>query len=497
MNKNDFIKAVRRDGGKFRADNIVIATDTGELHGKGVIEVMSGRFRLHVTLSAGSRPLELQMGIKVRRDFWLIQGMIEDQIGFSFRSLPSNSSHNYHFGQQDRSTLEFSANRIELTPMGFDCMTSRQMHELQQQANQQAGSLETTSSNVDLASEAAPPPNVLVTFHAILPGFKLIDRNAGTETKSNNAFLGESTRSTSDTFHGEMQGWKYGLIEKDGDLHVYLTSEPDRESLGDEHDERLLHAFLQALAFTHAQHAWPFSVEHRRDSKLVADHIQLNENVADSPHAPFTECLAFNNAVKKLTWKFGDALELAYIFSSSDSKLAREVENLLYIFREASAKGIPKRITLLCLCSLLESLVRVIYEEQIAPNKAAANDGFQRVKKETCEELIKKDQPAYKRLAGILSNAEPLNIRMRFDAVIEHLGLKPEQKWPELYGLWSKLRNPISHRMANGSESEESIIEETVAESRIAGAINCMILKLMKYSGYVLLSAYEDKYGQI
>jgi hypothetical protein len=381
--------------------------------------------------------------------------------------------------------------------MGFDCMTSRQLYELQQQANRQAGVLETTSSAVALAENASPPANVLVTFHAILPGFKLIERNAGTETKSNNAFLGESTRSTSDTFHGEMQGWKYGLIERDGDLHVYLTSKQDRESLGAEHDDRLLQAFLQALAFTHAQHAWPFSVEHRRDSKLVTDRIQLNEDVADSPHAPFTERLAFNNAVKKLTWKFEDALELAYIFFSSDSKLARESENLLYIFREATAKGIPKRITLLSLCSLLESLVRLIYEEQIASQKAIETDSFQRVKKEICEELIKKNQPPYKRLAGILSNAEPVNIRMRFDAVIEHLGLKPEQKWPELFGLWSKLRNPISHRMANGSESEGSIIEETVAESRIAGAINCMILKLMKYSGYVQLSAYEEKYGQI
>jgi hypothetical protein len=36
-----------------------------------------------------------------------------------------------------------------------------------------------------------------------------------------------------------------------------------------------------------------------------------------------------------------------------------------------------------------------------------------------------------------------------------------------------------------------------LAESRIAGAINCMILKLMNYSGYARLSVYEDKYAQI
>jgi hypothetical protein len=497
MKKKDFLNAVRRQGEKFRADNIVITTDSGELHGNGIIEVGKGAFEIHVTLAESTRRPELPQGIKVRRDFWLIQGMIEEEIGFSVRSLPSNSSFNYNFGQPERSTLEFSANRMELTPTGFDCMTSRQIYEIQQQAKQQAGIVEAASSAVAAPVCTAPPANVLVTFRAVLPDFKLIERNAGTETKSNNDFLGESSRSTSDTFHGEMLGWTYGLIERDGDLHVYLTSKPERKSLGKDHDGRLLHAFLQALAFTHAQHAWPFSFEHRRNGKLVTDRIQLNEDVADSPHAPFTERLAFNNLTKDLTWKFGDVLELAYAFFSSDSKLARESENLLYIFREATANGIPKRITLLSLCSLLESIVRVIYEEEIAPKKAVETAEFQKAKKETCEELNKKNQPTYQRLAAILNNADPVNTRMRFDAVIEYLGLKPQDRWQELHGLWSKFRNPISHRMSKDNESEESYKEESLAESRIAGAINCMILKLMNYSGYVRLSAFEDKYGQI
>jgi hypothetical protein len=207
--------------------------------------------------------------------------------------------------------------------------------------------------------------------------------------------------------------------------------------------------------------------------------------------------LAFNNLTKNLSWKFGEVLELAYAFFSSDSRLARESENTLFIFREATAQGIPKRISLLSLCSLLESLVRVIYEEEIASKRAVETAEFLKVKKETCEELNKKNQPAYRRLSTILTNADPVNIRMRFDAVIEHLGLKPLDKWHELHGLWSKFRNPISHRMSKDNQSEESIKEESLAESRIAGAINCMILKLMNYSGYVRLSAFEDKYGQI
>lgn len=98
---------------------------------------------------------------------------------------------------------------------------------------------------------------------------------------------------------------------------------------------------------------------------------------------------------------------------------------------------------------------------------------------------------------AILKPAEPVNNRMRYDGVIEHLGLKPQAYWQELYGLWSKFRNPMSHRMAKEDKAEDSVRGELIAESRIAGAINCMILKLMKYSGYVRLSVYEDKFGQI
>jgi hypothetical protein len=440
----------------------------------------------------------------MQRDFWLVQGVIEDEIDFSVRSLPSNRSRNATFGQPEKSTLEFSTNRIELTPPAFDGLTIKELYELQRQiipktqADQTAKEAPPTASeecNVPVANPEAQ--SVKVTFHAVLPDFKLIERNGGTETTKKNIFLGESSHSSLDTFHGEMSGWEYGLVERDGDLHVHLLSKPEHQSLGEDNDWRLFHAFLNALAFTHAQHAWPFSVEHRRDGKLLTDRIQLNEDVADSPHAPFNEALAFNNLTKNLSWKFGDVLEKAFAFFSSDSKLARESENLLFIFREATARGIPKRISLLSLCSLLESLVRAIYEEEIAPKKAAETAEFQKVKKEACDEFSKRGQPAYQRLSAILANADPVNIRMRFDAVFEHLGLKPQEKWQELHGLWSKFRNPISHRMSKANESEESYKEDLLAESRIAGAINCMILKLMNYSGYVRLSVFEDKYAQI
>jgi hypothetical protein len=491
MNREKFLQAVRRGGEKFRVDSIVIASDKGELRGKGVLSISAGAFAIQVNLDEESPLVGLPYGAHVRRDFWMIQGKIEDKIAFSTRGLPTGLARNQDFGQKPRSILEFSENRLELMPAGFDCLTSQEIFRMQQQVNGQ------TAADEALSHNSAAPRNIKVTFRAVLPDFKLIEHNAGTETINKNPFLGESSQSSLDTFHGEMNGWEYGLVERDGDLHVYLVSKPEHQSLGEDHDWQLFNAFMNTLAFAHAQHAWPFSVEYRRDGKLLTDRIQLNAEVADSPHAPFNRALAFNNATKNLSWKFADAIEKGVTFFNNDMQLAHEVENLLYIFREATAKGIPKRIALLSLCSLLESLVRAVYEEEVAPKRAAQNSEFQKIKKEICEELTRRNQPGYDRLSAILANAEPLNARMRFEAVIEHLDLKPREKWQELFELWQKFRNPMSHRMSKSNKSDDLANEELFAESRIAGAINCMILKLMKYSGYVNFSVFEDVYAQI
>ncbi len=77
------------------------------------------------------------------------------------------------------------------------------------------------------------------------------------------------------------------------------------------------------------------------------------------------------------------------------------------------------------------------------------------------------------------------------------LDLKPRDRWQDLYTQWRKFRNPMSHRMSKDNKTEGSVADDMIAESRIAGAINCMILKLMNYTGFVRLSAFEDKYGKI
>jgi hypothetical protein len=501
MKKQDFLNAVRQGGASFRVDNILINTGSGKVSGKGTLRISSGRFSLDVTLDDLNNVPETPTGIIDRGRFWKVRGLIEDEIEFGLEGMPSGRRENY--GHHPWKVLPLSSCFIDLVPTGWDALTNAERktwHEGAIKARLPAGADNAPSS----ASRDSPPPmeddhaSVDVRFDATLREFQLIAFNGGTTLTAKNDFLGESPAGSKlDTFHGEFQGWRFALIQNEKDLDVYFWAQPEYKSTGEEDDQRLFRAFLDAVAFTHGQHALPFLTEYRRDGKLVLDRVHLTSDVARTPHAPFAERLHWNAHTGRLKWGLSEPLEKAYRFFRSRSKLSGEVTHLLYLFREASASGVPKRITLLSLCGLLESLIRVIYEEEITLGKANEAAEFQRVKKEICDELIKKNQAVYQRLAAIVINVDPVNIRMRFDAVVEHLGLKPQAKWQELYCLWSKFRNPVSHRMSKADEPDGSLKDDLVAESRIAGAINCMILKLMSYSGYVRLSAYEDEYGQI
>ena len=66
MNRQEFLVAIRRDGGQFRADKVVVATGQEELTGNGVVRVANGVFRIEVTLDYTTKAPDLPMGIHGR-----------------------------------------------------------------------------------------------------------------------------------------------------------------------------------------------------------------------------------------------------------------------------------------------------------------------------------------------------------------------------------------------------------------------------------------------
>ncbi len=477
MKKAEILKAMRQNGSRFRMDDITIETGSTTFAGKGFLETDRESFRLTVLLAdSGTIPPSIT-GYISSANFWVIKGLIEDEIYVKLCAAPSGTSHNHRFGREKRLSLEFWSSHLEVTPSGLDGLSNRERRELQ------TGKPEVVS--------AQPVP---IYFLAILPKFKLIEHNGGTCTETKNDYLGESNSSSSDTFLGQLRDWNYGLIERDGDLHVHFDSKEDYRLTGDE-DSVSFNAFLSALAFAHGKHAWPVSLQHWRDGKLILHRIHLRGEVARTPHAPFTETLAFGNAIGRYKWSFSDVLEKGHSFFVDRTRLSEECLNLQFLLREASAAGVPQRISLLTLCSLLESLIRAIYEEKVSPDEVNEVQSFLTAKAELLKDLRQQNRP--KRLITILENAEPVNTRLRFEIVLNKLGLTAKPFWQDLYRLWSGFRNPLSHRMSSKSDSENDLKEATLAESQLAGAINLIVLKLMGYSGPVRLSAFEDKYTQI
>ncbi len=501
MKKEAFIKAVRNSGEKFRVDQIQINTGRSQVSGKGTVRVADRQFVLEVTLDDPENVPSSPAWFVCASEFWEVRGTIEEEIEFTAKGRPSSSSR--HFGVKTFSTLTFSFGTLDLTPSGFDTLTYAERDAVVRgiQGDGMVAEEKGDPSGNLLAAEGAPATNTraAVCVLAVLPDFKLVAINGGTLTIERNDFLGEQQAQAGDTFHGQMSDWRFGLIQTGADLHVHLRSTPRYASQSEADDERLIQAFLSGLAFTHGQHAWPRYLEHRREGKVVRNRVTLNAKVARTPHAPFTEAMMFGASDGSGLRQFQQALERSYIFFSQASAIQREVAQVLFVLREASSPGIPQDIALLAVCSLFESLVHAIYADRVAPGAESDGTGFADAKERACtllkESTLASEAPAQvERICGIVRGAQSLHFRGEFEAVIQALGISAVERWRGVYDLWREFRNAVSHRISKTDDSEESLKETLQAESRIAGAVNCLILRLMGYSGTVKSSSYEDQY---
>ena len=85
--------------------------------------------------------------------------------------------------------------------------------------------------------------------------------------------------------------------------------------------------------------------------------------------------------------------------------------------------------------------------------------------------------------------------REKFQAVVDELGLKWSTDWEDLYKFWDKWRNPIIHR-ASRSTTERDFATFKI-QSRIAGAIYLLVLRVMGYKGIAIKSVFEDVFTNL
>jgi hypothetical protein len=84
-----------------------------------------------------------------------------------------------------------------------------------------------------------------------------------------------------------------------------------------------------------------------------------------------------------------------------------------------------------------------------------------------------------------------------FQAVTNHFNLQWENDMEQIYFIWTNLRNPLAHGHERSNQSEDERKQLLLDESRIAGVINLLLLKLFGYSGKMSISVFEDKYRQV
>jgi hypothetical protein len=238
-----------------------------------------------------------------------------------------------------------------------------------------------------------------------------------------------------------------------------------------------------------------------RAGQKITDRITSAAKLTKTFHAPFTDRLAFNAQTGSLKWDFQDAIRKAATFFEKDSIFSKEVSIILFLFREAD-EGVHSEITTITLCALFENLVRLLFRELNLKEKVDNEDLklFEEAKAEIAGQInrqIAEKGEGYRRLYNVVQSAQLFSMEQMCQAVANHFGLKWQDDMENIFKTWKRARNPLLHEKARAEMSEDEQKASVINESRIAGAINILLLKLFGYSGQMRHSTFEDGYREI
>jgi hypothetical protein len=424
MNRQEFIRDVRAGADNFRVDQVGITFPDHAVRGSGTLKLSPEGFSLELRLADGVSVPSWRGGVLTRKDFGSAEGFIEHDLRFEIKNMPP---YRRHLQSNGASTLTYHVDAVELAPSGSDTQTYDEIREiLRRLESPEEGEAAQMRASSD-ADEAS-----CVTFSGLLRGFKLIARNGGTTIEERNDFLGTTTTSLSDTQHGDLSDeWEYGLIERGEDVEFHLRLKEASKSRSSEADLAVLRAFLEAVAFIHGQHAWPFTLEFRRDGRLITDRVRQPKIPKRSPHQPFNERIWFNSRVGNIRWNFGTTLQKAYAFFRREDELSAEVKKLLFLCREAAAGDTHRTISNIALCSLLDSAVNLVFEQKVEKQLTERLEAFNFARSKLLHVIAEHiataahaAKEAWSRFESIVRNSDFYAAREKFRAVGEHLGLR-------------------------------------------------------------------------
>ena len=116
---------------------------------------------------------------------------------------------------------------------------------------------------------------------------------------------------------------------------------------------------------------------------------------------------------------------------------------------------------------------------------------------EQMRQPITSKRDAYRRLCNCVSSVQLFSTKEKFQAVVNYFGLQWEGDMETAFRTWSRARHPLVHGERLTDQTEDELKDLMLAESRIAGALNFLLLKLFGYSGQMSASAFEEKYRKV
>ena len=418
---NEVAEKAKSPGTSFPASGTVYPKGGGAFVGEGTIQRTDDDFVLHLTFAVGAEAPEAAGGTYSLNDFWRFEGVIGANLPVIIEHLAPCGTRHWDNGITSQ---EYDTHTLLLLPVGLGKVPLRTLvkvlERLEFEVEANGGSL---PKKLDFEvpdppiveprqeSEKASPYANGTWIHALVPNFPLIHKNGGTKFNEKNDFLGESSRSTADTFSGSFDGVEYGLVKRGEDLNAYLfLPAATSETVPVETHEKFLTAFLTGLAFATGQHCWPYRVIVRQNGKQLLDKLHAVRKLDRTTLGPFSERIGFNAAVGNIEWSFSDFLGKATRFFNATTALSEAAAKALWLLRAAGAKRIPGEITLSSLCVLLESLSGLMFTELNLESKDQAAS-FEQAKKETKDWLEKHpriSESGFTRLRNLVTSASLL-----------------------------------------------------------------------------------------
>lgn len=499
MDRDEFLQHVVK-GSRLRVDQVKITTPIGTIEGNGILECKNAKFNFLINISDRDKLPPLPVGIVPAESFWKMEGTIERNLRFAIPSLPPSFSHHQNNSQ---TSISLDSSSIELDPCGLDGLTYKEIAALldemgkpdalpEKEALAEASSFTLTHTDTTCQIE----------FRGILRNFEVLSRNGGTEKIETNDFLGQSSSSRLDTCYGSIEPkLEYALIQREDNIEFFLRSREGYYSNDHLEDWNYFHSFLTSVALYYGKHAWPYTVQYHRNRKLYIDRVNAPKNLDQSPHLPFPDRILANAKTGKIQWSHEEYFSKAFAFFKEQSPLSKAVSSILFYSRESSKRGIHNRITTISLCVLFENLARSICKEAIC--KAQNKDDLIKVLndmdislKDTIGSLDAPIESLVRDTIEGMHNSRNWPIKKMVQFSVKVLNLNWEKDWKDIFDLWKKHRNAILHDGRHDKEDKENL-DELIVESRIAGAIHMLVLKLMGYNGIVATSTFEGKFKNI